>query len=94
MATQATPVAEKLNGVSVTAPQLNEKWDKLIDVFDGYYNSVTPTSVRQTINTAIADWQDFFFGNMDAWSETDLAKWRAIYSKTAETLAAAIPATG
>lgn len=75
--------------MAVTAEQLNIVWDEVTSKLDAYYNSL-PIAVRNTVNKAISDWQDFYFGQSGIWAEPDVERWREILAKTQETLAAAI----
>jgi hypothetical protein len=75
--------------MAVTAEQLNIVWDEVTSKLDAYYNSL-PVDVRNAINKAISDWQNFYFGQSGIWPEAEVERWRGILAKTQETLAAAI----
>ncbi len=74
----------------MSAPELNSRFESLLETFDKFYASI-PTGPRETINRAVTDWQDFYFGYLDEWPAAKLADWEIIHAKTADTLKASIP---
>lgn len=72
-----------------TAEEMNTAWDIVTTKLDAYWNGI-PVDIRNTINKAISDWQDFYFGESGIWSAEGMAKWSGILAKTQETLAASI----
>lgn len=77
---------------NLDADALNKLWAELADAYDKYYDSVEPVSVRDVIQKALSDWQDFYYGQMGIWPADGVVLWRGIYQKAVDTLAAAIPA--
>lgn len=77
---------------NLDADGLNRLWVELADAYDLYYDSIEPISVRDTIQKALSDWQDFYYGQMGIWPADGVVLWRGIYQKAVDTLAAAIPA--
>jgi hypothetical protein len=74
---------------NITAEKLNAEWDNLVANLDAYYNSM-PANVSATLNKAVSDWQNFYYGFTDAWPEAELENWREIYRKSAATLQASV----
>lgn len=54
------------------ANQLNEEWDEFGMQFDSFAYTMSPKS-KSAIQKAISDWQDWYYGNYDAWP--DPANW-------------------
>jgi len=74
----------------MTADALAAAWDALGKQWDTYSNRVTDTSISSLIMQALADWQDFYFGNAGNWQASELARWTQILSSTRQTLESAV----
>ena len=66
------------------ANQLNEEWDEFGMQFDSFAYTMA-TSSKDAIQKAIADWQDWYYGNFDAWP--DPARWYYILEQAKAILA-------
>lgn len=73
------------------AEQLNEKWEALSDRFN-LLKSV-PKAEARVINAAIAQWQDWYWGQFEAWPSDELLDWQDRYVKTARLLDSAAKKT-
>jgi hypothetical protein len=78
---------------NIDADGLNKLWNELATAFDAYYDSIEPPAIRDVVNKAIADWQNFYYAGLTGgWTADGMVLWRTVYQKTIQTLSAAIPA--
>ena len=67
--------------------KLNDAWELLGAEYDKFWSTLSKTGAS-AINKSLADWQDFYYGNWDAWP--DFAPWRSVLQKSIDLLNAEI----
>lgn len=65
--------------------QLEAAFTALADRID-HLNVDVPTA--RSLNAVLSDWQDWYWGNLDAWPVNDLAQWNGQYADTEQRVAA------
>ena len=61
--------------------QLEDAFNALMDRID-HLNVDTATA--RSLNAVLSDWQDWYWGNLDAWPVNDTARWNGAYSDLAQ----------
>lgn len=76
--------------MALDAVALNASWDELGKRFDAYAVNI-PKTVGDTLQKALSDWGDVFYGSTDGvFSQAVLERWQSTLTKARETLEAAI----